>query len=556
LGEIGTARLEYWMNQIRAIGSSTSLSPVIMVGTHQDAKECTPTYVEDTVMELSIRYPKRRFNGLEGICTVSCKKGTGVKELKQRLVDLASSMPIIVPITWLRLKEHIEHLELPYIPWSMWRALALDCGVHESELLPCIELFNNTGLLLYFNDEQAGLADLVILDSNWLSDVMASMIGFRSTWLKDGVMDHRNIDHIWKEYPPRLQEQILALLLKFDVIYPMKPPPLDSSPNVDLPAYDSAVASATCSPSPEPSTTVLTTTTTTTTNTDDDDNNTDDSAQVTYRRRNTRPASRRPDTPLEGLRESNYLVPSLLSPDRPEAIIAQHWWSVAERSERGRVFKFAFMPLGFFERVMVRVLHIPDIELFAMWNTGLLAHHRGENALLTYDPKIYHFSIRVRSLCSDPLQLLSTLVGLVELLLECYYPKLKDSTTRWLNCTHCTMHGIQTPYQFRFEECVAAITSASPFVYCHGIRTRAVRVDQLAPDIAFSSFPNIDASHLEMHDLLGQGGCGEVYLATLGDTQVAVKRLIIDSRLNDISKQANKFLDFQREANIMRYDTH
>jgi len=628
------------MNQIRATGAQNGINPpILMVGTHLDAKCCTPEFVDEKLAELSSHYPKRRFNGLDGIYTVSCKKGTGVKELKQRLVDLAGFMPIITPVTWMRLKDRIMSLDTQYITWAAWRDMALDFGLSEAELRPAITLFSDTGILLYYDDQQSGLSDLVILDTSWLADVMADLIGFRSTWVKDGILEHRNVPHIFKRYPPRLHDQILALLLKFSVLHPMKSPVtlLDSSssPALTTPpalapsplstaAVTTTTSNASCdsspglstsnpgsptsSPPPVPSrtrvnksgssivvsgttitrpssgsnaaiqnrsssphcsvtstaTTTTTTTTTvinaagvaTTTTSSTSTSSPAGGAASTPIRRSVEPVPVRPSSPISSKEPpATYLVPSLLSPDRPEEILAQHWWSVPERSERGRVFKFGFMPLGFFERIMVRVLHIPAIEMLAMWSTGLLARFRGENTLLTYDPKIYHLSIRVRSISGDPLQLLTELVSVTESLLECYYPKLKDSTSRWLNCTHCTTHGVQTPYQFRFEECVAAITSDNPFVYCHGIRSRSVRVDQLAPDIAFVSFPNIDATQLQIQRLLGEGGSGQVYLALFASSRVAVKRLPSDPRASsDPIKRANKFLEFQREATMMRYD--
>jgi len=121
------------MNQIRATGAQNGINPpILMVGTHLDAKCCTPEFVDEKLAELSSHYPKRRFNGLDGIYTVSCKKGTGVKELKQRLVDLAGFMPIITPVTWMRLKDRIMSLDTQYITWAAWRDMALDFGLLPS----------------------------------------------------------------------------------------------------------------------------------------------------------------------------------------------------------------------------------------------------------------------------------------------------------------------------------------------------------------------------------------------------------------------------------------
>jgi len=156
---------------------------------------------------------------------------------------------------------------------------------------------------------------------------------------------------------------------------------------------------------------------------------------------------------------------------------------------------------------------------------------------------------------------LNEVVHLVEHIISCYFPRLQDGVRRYIPCLHCVRHqtAISEPYQFSYEECVAAVTRGVPILYCRGIRTpsRSVLVSSLAPDITFRGYAVLKATDLGDRDkdwkLLGEGGFGRVYCTTYQNQKVAVKELLSDEAGANITE---KFSEFQKEVQIMSVLRH
>ena len=278
----------------------------------------------------------------------------------------------------------------------------------------------------------------------------------------------------------------------------------------------------------------------------------------------------------DGKRE--ILVPSLLPEDCRSSILAKEWKQRQKREtdEFGRIYRFPFLPLGFFGRIMVRVLHLPGIQGNLFWRYGMVIEYNDPRispsnkiqntprisgktspltnqqssipsfsrsnstfdhssagssstkqiALLEYDPVQFRFSIRVRipKIEFGKNMLLQTLVDCVDTILEEYC--MRECAERLIPCTHCMDldHSSSStffdqkgtgPFLFSFAECVISITDQGGHVFCNHIRSpsRMVAVDRLAPDIALSGIPLIDEKQLKICEILGRGGFGTVYKA-------------------------------------------
>ena len=266
----------------------------------------------------------------------------------------------------------------------------------------------------------------------------------------------------------------------------------------------------------------------------------------------------------QGKRE--ILVPSLLPEECAQNILLKEWRprQKSQTDEYGRIYRFPFLPLGFFGRIMVRVLHIPGVKGNLFWRYGMVIeyddksssihhqttlhppsssssstpqqqHNNFSNsprsissskhlALLEYDPVQFRFSIRVRvpKIEFGKNMLLQTLVDCVDTILEDYC--MRECAERLIPCTHCidsdksssSFDGSNnSPFLFSYAECVIAVTEFSGCVFCNHIRSpsRMVYVDKLAPDISLSGIPLIDDKQLKILDILGKGGFGTVYKA-------------------------------------------
>jgi hypothetical protein len=290
------SRIEYWLKIVRSTGIIPC--PIVLVGTHLDDPQCTPSHVQD--MQDRVKRFKMTFTNIKDVIFVSCTSGLGIKELRQRLTELASNQKImttLVPQTYLvldRIVLHQKEAGRPILKWNEYQQLGSKANITDDRtLISATEFLHDVGSLIWFN--QSSLRDLVILDPQWLSNVMASIISFKSNW-KNGVLHHPNLPIIWKNYPESLHKVLLGILEKFEVVFPIK-----------------GQEGASVVP------TML------------------------------------PDDPTERYNElSNRVVNEKLF----------------ERIER--TYKFDFLPLGFFARLIVRIYHTTELFCHDPFQKGLL----------------------------------------------------------------------------------------------------------------------------------------------------------------------------------------
>jgi hypothetical protein len=56
-----------------------------------------------------------------------------------------------------------------------------------------VHFLHDVGTLVHFDDPFGGLQDLVVIDPQWLADVMKSIISFNNKWIKNGMIAQRYI---------------------------------------------------------------------------------------------------------------------------------------------------------------------------------------------------------------------------------------------------------------------------------------------------------------------------------------------------------------------------
>ena len=190
------SRIEYWLNSVhtRARGS-----PIILVGTHLDDPSCTLEYVEDYKNDLKDRYMKR-FKNKFGVPSIKCialistkltKRGVPSDEVKA-LMDRIGTITVksrlvgkLYPQSWIGLEKHLrslssQHEQSPFMTWEKFQNIALNCSISITDVPEAAAFLHSSGVICHFNDERSGLADLVILDPQFLTNVMSAVVSISS----------------------------------------------------------------------------------------------------------------------------------------------------------------------------------------------------------------------------------------------------------------------------------------------------------------------------------------------------------------------------------------
>lgn len=111
---------------------------------------------------------------------------------------------------------------LPYKTWSEFAQLARFCNIADGpDLKRCVETLNMMGDVIYFDDPKGGLDDLVILDSQFLTQIMATLITTKQNYVKNGVLNLNDLRYIWtpKMFPIAIHPLLIALLQKFEILF-------------------------------------------------------------------------------------------------------------------------------------------------------------------------------------------------------------------------------------------------------------------------------------------------------------------------------------------------
>ena len=220
--DIQYPRIEYWMKQIKIIGAECS-SNIIMVGTH--CENCNEEVIANTTQKLIQKFPKHSYPGFHGmVFPVSARTGQGIRELKRNLLQLAHSSHIspVVPVEWVRLHEMLTlHRKngTNFVNWNTYASWGSQCGILPDNLEMATTHLHNSGSMIYYPAKE--LKDLVVLNPQWLADVMSCLITIKNNFVVKGYIQAKHLPDIFRKYPEKIHDTLIQLLQQFKIIYPV-----------------------------------------------------------------------------------------------------------------------------------------------------------------------------------------------------------------------------------------------------------------------------------------------------------------------------------------------
>ena len=173
---IDETRIRYWLRQIRA--TSSDRPPVFLIGTHLDEERCTSSFQNTVAETLGACFPSKVWN-IVGTFFVSARTDKGVRTLWKELKNTASSHATItqkVPETFIMLDRLLteEKNARQVISWDEYCTFARECSIPAEKTTVVTNFLHDVGTLMHYNCKESGLDQYVILDPQWLADVMAS----------------------------------------------------------------------------------------------------------------------------------------------------------------------------------------------------------------------------------------------------------------------------------------------------------------------------------------------------------------------------------------------
>lgn len=214
-------RLAYWVHTITA---ASPRSPIVLVGTHADGPVCTDAYVSKTLAEVEakIRGMTKRLHTARA---VSCATGRGLDELRLDIESLVLSQASIgerIPASYFELERFAlaqrRLRQPPILPFSAWCLAARSCGIEDQQsLAAATALLHSLGSICHFKL----LDDIIILNPQWLADMIASVFSLKNTFSRNGTLTNAALAQLWKDekFPPSLHANFVLLLERFELVF-------------------------------------------------------------------------------------------------------------------------------------------------------------------------------------------------------------------------------------------------------------------------------------------------------------------------------------------------
>jgi small GTP-binding protein len=158
-------KVDYWLQSIQ---NRAPTAPIILVGTHCDSKKCNKDLLLDIEHRVNTVF-RPHFPSIRTFISVSCKSKKNIDTLQSMIVRLVREQKIkYYPRAYLQLEDIIKAEKLLRMPPIMtlgeFTSAAKSCGIEESVCKGVAQFLCNLGLVVYWNDGQQRLDDILVLD--------------------------------------------------------------------------------------------------------------------------------------------------------------------------------------------------------------------------------------------------------------------------------------------------------------------------------------------------------------------------------------------------------
>src|ERR1051326_5311541 len=213
----GKRDVYYWLELLRM---RVPKAQFLLLATHAD--RTPPDLPWPDIQQLSGA-------AFEGHFDVDFETMKGFDPLRDAILGLAARSPSINSRwnrKWLAVRDRVRAIKKDrhYQRPAEFRALMAEHGVEDldSQRVLAGEL-HELGEILYHQD-RADLADFVLLDCEWVTELLGTVLRSRQVRENHGILRHSDLDDLWPEtlVPPELRTHLLKLMDTFDISYETK----------------------------------------------------------------------------------------------------------------------------------------------------------------------------------------------------------------------------------------------------------------------------------------------------------------------------------------------
>jgi hypothetical protein len=211
--------VEFWLESIQAHIKENKSAPVILVGTHLDCLSNADKPDNSLVHKYQTMFPTLH---IHCFIAVSCTKLINITQLVHEITVLSMKqphMPELFSGAFIRLEKQLRLLKERYqvVTKQHLTDVATNAELTYGEIPSAFLLLHHLGLIVYFPD----LPDVICLNPQWLTKLMATVITATKETTKHGVISLTQLSTLWEaaKYPKNIHGTLLELFKKFELMY-------------------------------------------------------------------------------------------------------------------------------------------------------------------------------------------------------------------------------------------------------------------------------------------------------------------------------------------------
>jgi internalin A len=184
------------------------------------------THTEHTPPDLNLADIEGSYSGCQGHFPVELSSLKGVDSLEAKILELAAASPSLRaawPLEWRDVRDQVRKVrkEQPYMTPEAFSAFMKKHGVTgEVAQKDLAGQLHHLGEILYFQ-ERAELSRLVILDPEWVTELIALVVRSKQVREHNGILRKIDLDRLWEhaDLKPEVRDHLIHLMDWFDLTY-------------------------------------------------------------------------------------------------------------------------------------------------------------------------------------------------------------------------------------------------------------------------------------------------------------------------------------------------